>query len=303
MRLTALAPAKVNLCLLVGGVRADARHEVVTLLESVSLADELSLTTREESSGPDQVSCPGVEGQNLVATVLSELRARGWGAPPVSVEVSKRIPVAGGMGGGSADAAAMMRLAHALEAIPGDVVGQLATRLGADVPSQIQPGLAVGTGAGDAVQPRERLSAHALLTIPLPHRLSTADVYAEADRLGLPRSEQDLERAAAELLAQLDSGTELASDLLVNDLEPAAISLCPAIVQALHAAREAGAEQAMVSGSGPTVFGLFWGRDGLERATAAVSALEQRFPRASSAFPVDAEFGRPWVAAQSPEQS
>ncbi len=302
MMLSALAPGKVNLCLLLGGARGDGRHEVATLIESVSLADELLLSTREESQG-DEVSCPGVEGPNLVARALAELRANGWAGPRVRIEVSKRIPVAGGMGGGSADAAAAIRLAHALAPIPENLIGELAVRLGADVPSQLQPGLVVGRGAGDEVQPREPLRAHALLLLPLPHHLATAEVYLEADRLGLARSAAELEQASRELLRALDSRAELPSRLLVNDLEPAAISLCPPIADALDAAREAGAEHAIVSGSGPTVFGLFWGTDALERAARAAVSLAERFPGASSALPVGPEFGRPSVAAQSPQQS
>lgn len=302
MMLTALAPGKVNLCLLLGGSRSDGKHELATMIESVSLADELTLTTRDGGGG-DEVSCPGVEGPNLVARVLSELRDHGWPAPPVRIEVSKRIPVAGGMGGGSADAAAAIRLADELHPISGELIADLASRLGADVPSQLRPGLAVGMGAGDEVRLREPLPTHALLVLPLPHQLATGDVYAEADRLGLPRSSRELERASAELLRELDSRTELPPRLLVNDLQPAAISLCPPIADALDAAREAGAERAMVSGSGPTVFGLFWGAGAVERAGRAAGSLRERFPSASSAFPVGPEFGRPLVAAQSPKQS
>ncbi len=267
MKLTALAPAKVNLCLFLGPPRPDGRHEVVTLLESVSLADELSLTTRDDA-GRDELHCPGVEGPNLVATALSELRAGGWDAPPVRIEVRKRIPVAGGMGGGSVDAAAALRLADALKPVPGELIAELAGRLGTDVPSQLQPGLVIGTGAGDEVQPMGPLGTHALLILPLPHRLGAAEVYAEADRLGLPRSRTELERASGELRDALGAGEELAPHLLVNDLQPAAISLCPPIGEAVDAARGAGAGQVMVSGSGPTVFGLLWGQDALERARA-----------------------------------
>lgn len=302
MKLTAMAPAKVNLCLFVGGHRGDGRHQVVTLLESLSLADELSLTTPSEAAG-DEVHCPGVEGPNLVATALSELRAGGWGAPPVSIDIAKQIPVAGGMGGGSADAAAALRLADALHPVPGDQIADLARGLGTDVPSQLQPGLSIGTGAGDEVQPLAPLGVHALLILPLPRSLPAADVYAEADRLGLPRSREELERAAGELRSSVHAGGVLPPNLLVNDLQPAAISLCPQIAEAIEAARDAGADQAMVSGSGPTVFGLLWGQDALERAGRAVGFLGEGFPGASSAFSVDSRFARPYVAAQSAEHS
>ncbi len=302
MKLTARAPAKINLCLLLGAPRRDGRHEVVTLLESVSLADELSLTTRADAA-EDEVHCPGVEGPNLVATALSELRAGGWDAPRVTVEISKQIPVAGGMGGGSGDAAAVLRLADAVHPVPHELTAEIARRLGTDVPSQLRPGLVIGTGAGEEVQQHRPLGAHALLIVPLPHRLHAADVYGEADRLGLPRSTAELTRAAAELRGALDAGAQLPAHLLVNDLQPAAVSLCPEIGEALDAASDAGAEQAMVSGSGPTVFGLFWGPDGDGRAARAAGALAPRFPTATSAISVGSRFARPHVAAQSPQHS
>src|ERR1700680_4715174 len=93
LKLAALAPGKVNLCLFLGPLREDGRHELVTLLESVSLADELTL---ESDAEHDCVVCPGVEGPNLVADALAGLRARGWDAPPVRIEIVKRIPVAAG---------------------------------------------------------------------------------------------------------------------------------------------------------------------------------------------------------------
>src|SRR6202035_3518263 len=119
--------------------------------ESVSLADELELTVLE--GGPDQVSCPGVEGPNLVWTALEALRAGGWAGPPVRIEIRKRIPVAAGLGGGSADAAAALRLAHDLTPVPDGRAERIARELGADVPSQLNPGLWLGTGAGEHLEP------------------------------------------------------------------------------------------------------------------------------------------------------
>jgi 4-diphosphocytidyl-2-C-methyl-D-erythritol kinase len=198
----------------------------------------------------------------------------------VRIEIVKRIPVAAGMGGGSADAAATLRLAQALAPVP-DISG-LAAELGADVPSQLNPGLVLGTGAGDVVSARAPLAEHALVIVPSPHQLSAGRVYAEADRLALPRSAEDLARAADELP-------------FVNDLEPAAISLCPSIVEQLDAVRGVGADHALVTGSGPTVFGLFWGLDAAGRAEAAARDI----PAAKSAVPVSADFGHPHFPAQS----
>jgi 4-diphosphocytidyl-2-C-methyl-D-erythritol kinase len=290
VRLRALAPGKVNLCLFLGGTRADGRHELVTLFQSVSLADELLLSTLEDEERADEVICPGVEGPNLAADALAALRTRGWGAPAVRVEIRKSIPIAAGMAGGSADAAAVLRMA--VELAPGrpEEVAAIAAELGADVPSQLWPGLAIGSGAGETVEPVPALAPHALLILPLPVALSTAAVYGEADRLGLGRSAGELEQRHRELRGVLRPGARLPAQLLLNDLQPAALSLCPAI------AREAGADHALVCGSGPTVAGLYWGPDASQRAAAGATSLEERYPGATGTAPVPAGFGIPLFA-------
>ena len=285
MTLIARAPGKVNLCLFLGPVRADGRHELVTLFESVSLADLIEVTPVPAATG-DQIVCPGIEGPNIVKQALDGLRAGGWDAPPVRVVIDKRIPVAGGMGVGSADAAAVLRLASALAPVGSDVVAELAASLGADVPSQIVPGVSIGTGAGDTVERRPPLAPHALVIVPQQFGLSTAQVYREADRLSLPRHESDLAARLREIRAR-------SYPPFVNDLEPAALSLRPEIGRALDAVRKAGAMGAMVSGSGPTVFGLFTGPDAPIRAEAVAVGLADRYPEATSAVPVSEEFWAP----------
>ena len=294
MKLFARAPGKVNLSLFVGSRRPDGRHELITLIESVSLADEVELVTR--AALDDEVVCPGVEEPNIVSRALAGLRDRGWDAPRVQVTIRKQIPVAAGMGGGSADAAAVLRMAARLARIDDSELAELAAGLGSDVPSQLAPGLVLGTGAGDEVELREPLADHAFVIVPLPHHMSTASVYAEADRLGL--RDNDLEFAARlpDLWSSLSPGQRLPERLLVNDLEPAAKSLCPDIELALAAVREAGADHAFVSGSGPTVAGLFWdlsGGEGRARAQAAAAALAPRYPAACCAVPVPGDFGFP----------
>jgi 4-diphosphocytidyl-2-C-methyl-D-erythritol kinase len=177
-RLRARAPAKINLCLFLGAAtRADGRHELVTLFESVSLCDSLELEVAPTADG-DRVFCPEVDGENLAAVALSALRERGWEAPPVRLTITKRVPIAAGMAGGSADAAAALRLAVALSPSILPVVGEIAASLGADVPGQLTPGLSIGTGAGELVSPREPLAEHAALVLPSHERLTTADVYS-----------------------------------------------------------------------------------------------------------------------------
>jgi len=184
-------------------------------------------------------------------------------------------------------------MAQRLAPLPERVIAALAAKLGADVPSQLSPGVAIGTGAGDRVAPRPPLAEHALLILPLAHQLSTAAVYAEADRLGLARGADQLEELARELEAALEPGARLPRSLLVNDLEPAAISLCPEVADALGAVRDAGADHALVCGSGPTVAGLYWDPDATERAAAAAASLAERFPGATPAEPAAADVGRP----------
>jgi 4-diphosphocytidyl-2-C-methyl-D-erythritol kinase len=287
MRLRALAPAKVNLSLFLGGTREDGRHRLVTLFESLSLADELAL---ELGDGVDEVVCPGVEGENLAARALAGLRERGWDAPPVRVRIAKHIPVAAGMAGGSADAAATLRLAMALAPGRPEEVDALAAELGADVPGQLLPGLSVGTGAGELIEHFEPLPGHAFVVLPSPFQLSTPDVFREADRLGLPRSDAELERLYGALVSALAPDPRLPEELLVNDLEPAAVSLCPWCAEALDALRGAGAEHAMVSGSGPTVVGIWWGQGAAGRASSAAQALREDHPRALGAEPVTADY-------------
>jgi 4-diphosphocytidyl-2-C-methyl-D-erythritol kinase len=177
-------------------------------------------------------------------------------------------------------------MASAIAPVAAGVIDELAASLGADVPSQLRPGLFLGTGAGEVVERREPLAEHAFVIVPQDFGLSTADVYQEADRLGLPRDASDLANQLWAVRAGL-------MPQLVNDLEPAALSLRPVIGRALEAVRAAGAEHAMVSGSGPTVFGLFGGWGAQERAAEAAERLADRYPEATSAAPVSEDFGAP----------
>jgi 4-diphosphocytidyl-2-C-methyl-D-erythritol kinase len=274
--------AKVNLCLLLGGWRDDGRHEIVTVFEAVDLADEVRISPA--AADADEVVCAGVTGPNLVAEALATLRAAGWGAPPVRVEIEKRIPVAGGMGGGSADAAALLRAAPRLGEVEREVVSEIAARLGSDVPSQLDPGAALGVGAGHEVSPLPDLSEHALVVVPQDFGLSTAEVYREADQLSLARGAAELAALRHELQATL--AARGVPGLVVNDLQPAAQMLRPEIAATLDAVREAGVEQALVCGSGPTVIGLAWGADAHARAAAAASRLHVQYAGAIAVRPV-----------------
>jgi 4-diphosphocytidyl-2-C-methyl-D-erythritol kinase len=258
------APAKLNLGLYLGRARPDGLHELCSLFEPLALADLL----RIEEAERDEVVCPGVEGENLAARALAALRERGWDAPPLRIEIEKRTPVAAGLGGGSADAAAVLRLGTGKV----DDLHAIAAELGADVPSQLRPALALVRGAGERIEPLPAPTEHAVLLLPGGGGLSTKDVFDEADRLGLGRDEGELDRIAGELRVAAGAGASPLTyvDLLINDLEPAAVSLRPDIGDALDALRGAGAPAVFLSGSGPTAVALF---PSLGEAEAAASGL------------------------------
>jgi len=268
------APAKLNLCLYLGGRRADGLHELRSLFCPLALSDRIEIA--EARGDVDEIVCPGVEGPNLVGVALEAMRARGWQHPPVRVEIEKRIPVAAGLGGGSADAAAVLRLA-------GGQIGDLpalAAGLGADVPSQLDPGFALVSGAGEVVEPLPAPGEFGVLLIPDDEGLETAAVYAEADSLGVGRDAAELERLAERLRTAARAGASPLdfAELLANDLEQPAISLRPWIAEALAALEEVGAARAMVAGSGPTAVGLFDDVDAAERAAGELA------PRYANAF-------------------
>jgi 4-diphosphocytidyl-2-C-methyl-D-erythritol kinase len=284
--LTTSAPAKVNVCLLVGAPRADGLHPLVSIFQPVTLADEVTLAERGDAGGPagagetagaaarDRVVCPGVEGDNLAARALAEFRAAtGWQGAPRTLTIAKRIPVAAGMGGGSADAAAALRLAAAASGLP--IPPDLPMRLGADVPVLLNPRRALVTGAGEHVEPLPPAPSPRLVIVPLDAELSTAAVYREFDARDRPRSSAELEAAAT----ALRTGGVIP---IVNDLEAAARRLCPLIERAIEALRQAGVRDPLVTGSGPTVFGYSDDPDAPARLRAA------GYARAVAAAPVEA---------------
>jgi 4-diphosphocytidyl-2-C-methyl-D-erythritol kinase len=294
-----LAPAKVNLGLFVGPTReADGRHELVTVMQSISLADELRLEPAGAGAERDELVCAGLAGppeENLAARALAAFRAAtGWDAPPLKLTVDKRIPVAAGLGGGSADAAAALRLARHASGLGDEaLLLELAAGLGADVPAQVKPGRWLATGAGELLEALvDPLPALELLVLPSHAELSTAAVYREADELGLAREQDELEHLRAQLRIALELGAPLPPEreLLHNDLEQAAVSLCPPVAQVLAAVGETGAERALVSGSGPTVLGLFGHANASGRVRRAAAELAELEPAPLPASSVVASF-------------
>jgi 4-diphosphocytidyl-2-C-methyl-D-erythritol kinase len=266
------APGKVNLSLLVGAPRADGLHPLVSVVQPTDLADELTSSAPNENvkgSDPfrfDEVVCPGVEGENLALRALREFRAAtGWDGPPLRIEITKRIPIAAGMAGGSSDAAAALRLISEASGIP--VPDELPMRLGADVTVMLRAERALMTGAGEHVEPLAG-NKPPLIVVPLDAALGAGEVYREFDARDSPRTSEELEAAAA--------AVRRGELQYVNDLEPAARRLCPLIEPALAALAEVGAEHPMVTGSGPTVFGISGDPD-------ALAFIRRRYPRAVAA--------------------
>ena len=262
------APAKLNLVLHVGPRRGDGLHQIASLFAALELADEVAV--EEAPAAPDEVICPQVEGPNLAAAAVDAFRAAlGGELPPVRVAIEKRIPVAAGLGGGSADAAAVLRGLNRLagEPLDANALRGIAAGLGADVPSQVEPRHALVTGAGEGVEPVE-LPPLDVVLVSAAEGLATAAVYGEADRIGAVRPALDPEAVRA--VAGLPPA-ELAGRL-ENDLERAALSLRPELEETLEAVRRTGALAARVTGSGPTVFGLYAGRSGADDAAGALPA-------------------------------
>jgi 4-diphosphocytidyl-2-C-methyl-D-erythritol kinase len=260
-----LAFAKLNLALHVGARRPDGLHPICSIFASIALADELQ--ARPSDGAADTVDCEGVEGPNLAAAALAAFRTEVPSLPPLEVRIAKRIPVAAGLGGGSADAAAALRAANRLAGEPLDARGlrDIAVTLGSDVPSQVVPGHALVAGAGELVEP-VGLPLLAAVLVPQADGLATAEVYAQLDRMGGWREPLDLDHVRA----VLDSDPSSWEAAFKNDLQPAALVLRPDLAAVIDSLRAAGALVARISGSGPTCFGLFEDPRAAEATAAAI---------------------------------
>lgn len=264
------APAKLNLCLYLGPRRKDGLHELTSIFEPLTLHDTLVVSEGGPAALVDQVVCPGVPGENLVAKAMRMMRSEGWSPPHLKVEIDKRIPVQAGLGGGSADAAAILRLgAGEVEDLAG-----LALLLGADVPSQLNPKPMLVEGVGQKLTSLPEPAEHWLVLMPFDEGLSTRAVFDEADRLRLGREQDEIDEIASRLWAVATNAVSPLTypALLVNDLEPAAMSLMPEIGIAKERLAAAGAGFTGMTGTGPTVFGIFPDRDGAESAAEEIGS-------------------------------
>ncbi len=257
---TVRVPAKINLHLAVGDRRPDGYHELTTVFQALSLTDEVVVAAAEEPgvevTGEGAASVPA--GTDNLAwraiAALAEHVGRDLADGPVKVLIRKTIPVAGGMAGGSADAAAALVGAAALWKldIARDELSVVAATLGSDVPFALHGGTALGTGRGERLVPvLARHTFHWVIALDR-QGLRTPDVFGELDRLradGRPVRTADVEP----VLEALASGDPRQLALLLgNDLQAAAVSLRPALRRTLRAGVAAGALAGLVSGSGPT---------------------------------------------------
>lgn len=288
---TVRVPGKVNLYLAVGDRRDDGYHELTTLFHAVSLFDDVTVRIADllslEMSGEGSESLP-VDERNLAWKAAELLGNHVGRAPDVAISISKSIPVAGGMAGGSADAAAVLVAMNTLWelGLPRRDLHALAAKLGSDVPFALHGGTALGTGRGEELATvLARSTFHWVLAFA-DEGLSTPAVFGEIDRLrenpdrgGPPRLDD-----AEPVLAALASGDprELAP-LLGNDLQPAALSLRSDLRRTLRAGEEAGALAGVVSGSGPTcAFLCTSAADAVEVGTALSGAGVCRTVRVAS---------------------
>jgi 4-diphosphocytidyl-2-C-methyl-D-erythritol kinase len=256
--ITVQAPAKVNLELRVGGLRPDGYHELATVFQAVSLYDDVTVAEDDEFSitveGPGADRVPTDE-TNLAVAAARLLAERTGAAGGARMHLRKAIPVAGGMAGGSADAAAALIACDALwnTGLRREELVDLAAVLGSDVAFALHGGTAMGTGRGERLTPALARGGYEWVLALSTGGLSTPAVYAELDRLRADRVliEPRVSEALMQVLRRGDP--RAVAPLLHNDMEPAACSLAPGLAGLLAAGRSAGALTGMVSGSGPTL--------------------------------------------------
>lgn len=278
---TVRVPAKINLQLAVGPLRPDGYHGLVTVFHAIGLFDMVSVAAAEADSvavtgeGAGQVPA---DGDNLALRAVRALRAvvAAQAGPGVAVTINKRIPVAAGLAGGSADAAAALVACNELwrAGLPVRELCEVAAGVGSDVAFAVLGGTAVGRGRGERLTPALMPAAryHWVLAFA-DGALSTPEVYGTLDRLRAAdgRAGKAAEpELSTELMAALRAGDlERLGRSLSNDLQAPAISLFPALRKTLDIGRESGALGALVSGSGPTC--LFLARDARHATDLAVA--------------------------------
>jgi 4-diphosphocytidyl-2-C-methyl-D-erythritol kinase len=275
--ITVRAPAKINLHLGVGAPRDDGFHPLVTVYQAVGLCDDLTATpspgwtlgvTVPEWMDVDAVP---VTGDNIVDRAAHLLAQHHGAAAHASVSIAKSIPIAGGMAGGSADAAAALVALDRLWELgtSDDDLLRLAAELGSDVPFALVGGTALGTGRGELVEAVPDPSTWWWVVVPSDQGLSTPEVYRRFDELAPEAGEPA--GADAVLLALSTGDPEVLARALHNDLQPAALDLRPDLADVLELGERSGALRGLVSGSGPTCLFLAEDADGAREVAARLA--------------------------------
>jgi len=252
----ASAPAKINLGLVVGPLRADGKHELLTVYQRVGIADRVDV----DEAG--SLAVEGFAGDTIVRAALERLAERAGVEPRWRVRIEKRLPVAAGLGGGSSDAATALKLANATTNLDDAALHELAARVGADVPFFLRDGPQLGSGDGTTLEPVD-LPQDFWIVLLLPrdaHKESTGAVYAAFDARGGADGWERRADAFRATLAAVRRPRDLAA-LPPNDLTRSPL---------VDEIRASGAFHADVSGAGPTVYGLFHHRADAERARKAL---------------------------------
>lgn len=291
-RVRVRAPGKINLFLRVGTVLDDGYHDVATAYQAVSLHEDVRAVHSDDFSvrvsGSVDTSTVPTDGSNLALRAARLLAARTGHASGVRLDIDKHVPVAGGMGGGSADAAAALVACDALWGTGlsrEDLLG-LGAELGADVPFALTGGTAIGVGRGDRLSPVLATGTFEWVIAVADFGLSTPEVYAELDR---HRTRHVLDIAPPPVAPQVDAGVLQAlragdavmlAESMQNDLQPAALQLAPGLVDLLTLGESADALAGIVSGSGPTVAFLAADQDAAIGLQVALSAAGLNVVRA-----------------------
>jgi 4-diphosphocytidyl-2-C-methyl-D-erythritol kinase len=275
----AVAPAKINLCLGVGAPRPDGYHTLATVYQAIGVYDEVRVRPAEADTvtvtGDERLAVADVptDASNIAVRAARLLAAHHGLAAAVAIHIVKGIPVAGGMAGGSADAAATLVACDALwgTRTPPEELAALAGRLGSDVPFALVGGTAVGAGHGELVTPVPTQGEYWWVVLESPAGLSTPAVYREIDRLRAGSGVPEPEVPAALLRALADGDPKVLGAALANDLQPAAFRLRPELERNLATGLAQAPLGALLSGSGPSCLFLCDGKPGAAQLAEALT--------------------------------
>ena len=269
IQISASAPGKINIFFKVGALKDDGYHEVLSIYQALDIRETVKVSDSPRwnvsvsgALSEEQIAAVPTGEENLVvraAKLIAKL-ANKTRTPELNFEITKNVPVAGGMGGGSADAAAAMLAVDELweTNVDGESLIKAAAELGADIPFALLGGTAIGIGRGDKLEPIDEVKKLHWVLVPMDAGLSTPRVYAKLDEMRSAKGQDptlvSTPQVPHELIDALVHGdARKVAKHLHNDLQDAAVSLMPELSVTMNAGLEAGALAAMVSGSGPTI--------------------------------------------------